>query len=105
MEQTDTPDDVELLKHEQNGPYAELIARDNPEGLIVVFMPSLYSWLTQAEESKGSALSPTEVTRIRDGAPTIAVTAEQAEKLRASRGYDDVDPHNAYESWQRMKDE
>ena len=89
----------------KNGPYAELIVRDNPDDLVIVFMPSLYSWLSRAEESKGSALSPIEVTRIRDRAPAIAVTAEQVEKLNADRGYADIDPQNAYDGWQRMKEE
>jgi hypothetical protein len=81
----------------------ELMGRDNPNGLVVVFMPSLYSWLKRAEQSKGDALSETEVVRIRDRAPAIAVTPQQAAKLSADRGYADVDPKNTYVSWQRMK--
>jgi hypothetical protein len=105
MDETDRQANVEPLRHERSGPYAELIARDNPDGLIVVFMPSLYSWLSQAERVKGAALSSTEVTRIRDASPAIAVTAEQAKRLNADRGYADVDPQNAYGDWERMKAE
>ena len=103
VKQSGPPGTVDQLRHEQNGPYAELVARDNPDGMVIVFAPSLHSWLSRAEESKGSALSPTEVTRIRDRAPAIAVTTEQVEKLNADRGYSDIDPENAYDSWQRSK--
>lgn len=105
MRQSDSSHYIYPLRHEQNGAYAELISRDNPDGLVIVFMPSLHSWLSRAEESKGTALLPTEVTRIRDRAPAIAVTAEQVERLNADRGYTDIDSQDAYDSWQRVKEE
>lgn len=93
------------LRHEQSGPYAELIGRDNPDGFVVVFAPTLYVWLQRAEERKGDLLSETEVLRIRDRAPAIAVTPQQAAKLTGDREYADIDPDDAYASWKRMKEE
>jgi hypothetical protein len=44
-------------------------------------------------------LTRTEVKRLLDQAPAIALNATQVKKLAASRGYADVDPANLYESW------
>ncbi len=100
MEKQATP-----LKHEESGPYAELATRPNPERLVIAFMPSLGAWLQRAEKQKGSDLSATEVARIRDGAPAIALHAEQLIALREDRGYEDVDPLRVYESWCEFKSE
>jgi hypothetical protein len=91
------------LKHEASGPYAELASRPNPEGLIIAFMPALGAWLQRAEKQKGSDLSATEVARIRDSAPAIALRPEQLLALREDRGYEDVDPLRVHESWCEFK--
>jgi hypothetical protein len=91
------------LRHEQSGPFAELSALPNPDGLVVVHMPSLLSWLQRAEQQKRSALSPTEVQRICDGAPSIALWPDQVEAMKTDRDYADIDPGNAWEAWQESK--
>src|SRR5947209_2738220 len=91
------------LKHEQPGPYAELASRPNPRGFVIAFMPALGAWLQRAEKQEGAELSPAEVLRIRDQAPAIALRPEQMAALREDRGYDDVDPLRAYESWCEFK--
>jgi hypothetical protein len=93
----------ERLRHEQSGTFAELSALPNPGGLVVVHLPSLLSWLQRAEQRKGSALSPTEVQRIRDGAPGIALRPEEVEAMKADRDYADIDPGNACEAWQESR--
>jgi len=91
------------LKHEESGTYAELSSRPNPRGFVIAFMPALGAWLQRAEKQTGANLSATEVARIRDGAPAIALRPEQVEALREDRGYDDVDPSRVYESWCEFK--
>ena len=94
---------IRPLKHEESGPYGELSSRPNPESLVIAFIPALGAWLQRAEKQKGAALSPTEVARIRDAAPAIAVRREQLIALRKDREYDDVDPLRVYESWCEFK--
>lgn len=91
------------LKHEQIGAYAELAARPNPEGYTIAFVPSLAALLGHAEKQKRADLSATEVVRVRDRAPAIALRPQQHAALRVDRGYDDVDPSRAYESWCELK--
>ena len=75
----------------------------NPDGLVVVHTPSLLSWLQRAEQQKGAALSETEVQRICDCAPSIALRPEQVEALKADRDYADIDPGNAWAAWHEFK--
>jgi hypothetical protein len=91
-----------FLGLEDAGAFAELSGRPNPEGLVIVFTPSLAASLARAERDKGCRLTRTEVKRIRDGAPAIAVTTAQAAALQNERGYEDVDPVRPYESWTQM---
>ena len=95
--------DPSVLVHEASGPYAELASRPNPDGFIIAFMPALGAWLLRAEREKGEPLTQDEVVRIRDGAPAIAIVTAQVEKLRESRGYEDVDPTDLWSSWQAFK--
>jgi hypothetical protein len=90
------------LQHEDSGDYAELAGRPNPDGLAIVFTPSLAALFAHAEREKGKGLTPTETLRLRDRAAAIAVTAEQAAALAEDRGYDDVDPAQPHESWLLM---
>lgn len=93
------------LRCEDAGRYADLCECSNPDGLLIVFSPSLAANLARAERDKGTALTPDEIIRIRDNAPAIAVTAEQASALEEKRGYADVDPAQPCESWLRMQSE
>jgi hypothetical protein len=66
-------------------------------------MPALGALLQRAEKQRGTELSATEVVRIRDAAPSIALLLEQAQAMREERGYDDVEPSRVYESWREFK--
>jgi hypothetical protein len=93
------------LKHEESGPYARLASRPNPQGFLIAFMPALGAWLQHAEKRKGADLSVSEVVRLRDAAPAIALRPAQVQALREDRGYEDVDPLRVYESWREFKSE
>src|SRR5262249_19807580 len=64
------------LKAGEGGPYGELSARPLPDGLAVVFMPSLAALLDGAERIKGSPLSEEQVLRIRDAALVVVAPAD-----------------------------
>jgi hypothetical protein len=59
--------------------------------------------LRSAELEKGSALTEEEVIAIRDGASCITMPERVARRVIESRGYDDIDPGNAWEEWQNIR--
>ena len=71
--------------------------------LIPVFIPPLAALLARAEEVKGSALTETEVIRIRDKASCIMMERGDAAKMTESRGYRDVNPENCWADWHRLR--
>lgn len=71
--------------------------------LVPVFMPPLAVLLAHAEKLKGSPLTETEVTRVRDGAVCVMMKASHAEKLIETRGYRDVHPENGWADWHRLR--
>ena len=76
-----------------------------PDPLIPVFVPSLLSRLREGEKSKGSPLTESEVLEIRDRALSMKMPLSEAAKLAKSRGYDDLDPEECWEEWQRARAE
>jgi hypothetical protein len=99
----DMPSNEKPLRRNESGSYAELSRRPNPRGYVIAFTPPLVEWLERAEGVKGSDLSVTEVARIRDGAPAVALTAAQMKVLIESREISDVNPQMPYESWEKLK--
>lgn len=75
------------------------------EELIPFFMPALSATLLSAEDKKGEPLTYEEVIHIRDNAPCIMMQVEHAQKITASRGYDDIDPENCWYDWQQLRRE
>jgi hypothetical protein len=73
--------------------------------LIIYPIPSLVSTLLNREDAKGSPLTEEEVIAIRDAAPSVAMTREQAAKVDEGRGYLDIDPENCWAEWQRARAE
>jgi hypothetical protein len=71
--------------------------------LVLLFVPPLASMLARAEQIKGSALTETEVLRIRDKAICISMNADDAKKMEESRGFRDVDPENCWADWHRLR--
>ena len=71
--------------------------------VVPVFMPSLVSWLLRAEKVKGSALTETEVLRIRDQAPCMMMSLDKVRTLEESRGYRDIEPEQVWNMWQQER--
>jgi hypothetical protein len=70
------------------------------EPLIQTFVPPLITLLVNAERQKGSPLNPGEVAAVRDRGVRIMLARSEATKLAKARGYDDIDPDNAWDQWQ-----
>jgi hypothetical protein len=91
------------LQEGDHGAYGELAGRTLPEGLVLLFMPSLAALLDQAEQLKGSSLTEEQVIRIRDAAQVVVTLAQPAAAVEENRGYADVSPANVWESWQAVR--
>jgi hypothetical protein len=82
---------LESLHCGQVGRYADLKDKPNPDGLVLVFTPSLTDLLKEASRRQ-DGLSAEEIRRIADEATVEAMTPEDAQAVRDMRGYHDVDP-------------
>lgn len=94
---------IPVLEEGDFGSYGSLAGHLLPEGLVVLFVPSLAALLTRAEELKGVPLTEAQVCAIRDGAQVVVSRADVAAEMVAQRGYDEVDPLRAWESWQAIR--
>jgi hypothetical protein len=47
-------------------------------------------------------LTEEEVVAIRDGCEAIAMPRDVVAKVAEERGYEDIDPENCWEEWQRV---
>jgi hypothetical protein len=81
------------------GPYAELAARPLPDGLVLLFIPSLAAIVARAEQLKGAPLTRDEVIRLRDHSAVIVSDPEPARAVEERRGYVDLDPADPWGSW------
>lgn len=68
--------------------------------LIITHIPSLVATLLNKERAKGAPLTQEEVETIRDAALAKVLTPEQRAAVDEGRGYDDIDPEQAWEDWQ-----
>ena len=73
------------------------------DDLIIYPIPSLVATLLNRENSKGAPLTEGEVISIRDSAPSVALTRDDAAKIDERRGYLDIDPENCWAEWQRAR--
>jgi hypothetical protein len=73
--------------------------------LIPTFVPALVAILLNQEHEKGRPLTEDEVLEIRDKGACIMLPPDEARALSAGRGYDDIDPENVWEEWQRVRAE
>lgn len=73
--------------------------------LIPAFIPALVVLLCQSEKRKGSPLTRDEVLKIRDEGVCIMVPRSKAAAIAESRGYDDIDPEQAWERWQVAREQ
>ena len=76
---------------------------ETDDGLLIVAVPSLVSILLSCEREKGSPLTEQEVWAIRDGAESIAMPRDVAAAVAEKRGYDDIDPENAWDDWNAIR--
>ena len=91
------------LREGEGGPYGDLAHRILPDGLVLVFMPSLAALLGHAEELTRAPLTEEQVLQIRDAAVVIVTQTQAAAAVEQSRGYADVDPMQPWESWQAIR--
>ena len=73
------------------------------EDIVIVHVPPLVAVLLTRENAKGAPLTESEVLAVRDGSPCIALPRNEAMELAAGRGYDDIDPENAWEEWKAVR--
>jgi hypothetical protein len=93
---------MSTLKFGDSGPYGELVQRTLPEGLALVFVPSLAALLVEAQEINGGALTEAQVLRIRDGSHVMVVGPDQVSAVEEARGYTDIDAADAWHSWLQL---
>jgi hypothetical protein len=73
------------------------------ERLHIVPVPSLVATLLRSERDKGRPLTEAEVLAITDKCPSVVMTDDMLAKVVDRRGYDDIDPENAWEEWQAIR--
>jgi hypothetical protein len=92
-------EDVRPLVLGDTGPYADIVARPLPEGLVLLFMSSLAGLASRAEQLKGSPLTREELLRIRDRAAVLVSEPERAQAVGERRGYADLGPADPWADW------
>lgn len=80
-----------------------MTAPDKEEELVSWFIISLGATLALLEKSNDRVLTEDEILKARDEAPCIMVTTDDAAKMNATRGYEDIDPENVLVDWQRRR--
>lgn len=73
------------------------------EPLVLVYVISLRAALCLSENTKGEPLTEEEVLKVRDEAICIALPLSKKLLMDQSRGYEDIDPENCWEEWQRFR--
>jgi hypothetical protein len=96
---------MSVLQRGEVGAYGELVKRPLPEGLSLVFVPSLVWMLFRSQQENGAALTEDEVIHIRDHWGVMVMTQDAARALEESRGYSDIDPVNVWQSWLRLQED
>jgi hypothetical protein len=87
----------------ETGTYAEMILRPLPDGMLLVFVPSLAALLTRAEQLKGAEVTCEEVFRIRDNCNVVVTPAGAARAMEEKRGYADLDINDPWNDWLRLQ--
>jgi hypothetical protein len=80
-----TPAKSDPLKLYEVGLYGELLAKPNPDGLVVLPVPPFEHVLPIIERDSGRTLTAAEIEEARGRAPSIALTKEEAEGMAAAR--------------------
>jgi len=74
---------------------------DDP--LVAMPIPPLVTLLHARERETGAPLTEAEVLSIRDNAVSMMVHVSTARNMARERGYDDIDPENAWVEWQLIR--
>jgi hypothetical protein len=74
------------------------------EPLIPTFVPPLITLLVNAERQKGSPLEAGEVAAVRDRGVCMMLPKSEAIRLTQARGYADIDPEQAWDQWQIVRE-
>ena len=86
----------------ETGDYSALAKRPLPEGLTLVFVPSLAALLMHAKQLNDGALSERQVLAVRDASKVVVVHEDVARAMEEQRGYADIDAADAWQSWLRL---
>lgn len=81
-------------------PAAGLTTAGMDDALVLVPVPALTILLTNLEKNKGAALTEQEVLAARDKAACMTLPLSQKRLMDEKRGYQDIDPENAWLEWQ-----
>jgi len=81
------------------------MADDTDDDLVFLFIPALVAVLAREENDMGRPLTRVEVESIRDRCNCVMSPRDVAETVRDERGYDDIDPDNAWAEWQEIRRE
>lgn len=73
------------------------------DDLIITPVPALVALLLAKEKEKGAPLTREEVEEITDKAACIAMPRHARKKVDEGRGYEDIDPEQAWEQWQKVR--
>ncbi len=79
------PMPTEPLKLYEVGAYGDLMARPNPEGLVVVAVPPFETMVPFLAQQRGRELTLEELETERKRAPSIVLTKEAAQQMAAAR--------------------
>ena len=71
--------------------------------LVIMPMPALVAVLMNRERAKGKPLTEAEVLAIRDSAECVMTPRDVAAQIASKRGYDDIDPEQAWETWNAIR--
>jgi hypothetical protein len=76
---------------------------ETDDDLVILFIPALVAVLAHEENAVGRPLTQVEVESIRDLCNCVMSPRDVAEAVREKRGYDDIDPDNAWGEWQEIR--
>ena len=89
--QIETVDDG-TLRESQVGTYGQLAQLLNPNGLVLVFIPSLEELTTYSEQRLGRKMDDQKLDTLRQSAAVIALPSEMAEKLKHEKSDRELAP-------------
>jgi hypothetical protein len=73
------------------------------ENLVLFSMPSLLWVLNHHEKLKGGPLTEIDVNRIASHRRWVGIPIDNAPRIEAFRGYQDIDPDHCWEEWQAAR--